>query len=253
METFHPHRTVLTVQGKEAEAFLQGLITNDVTKASQGLYGALLSPQGRFLYDFMVFSKDGVFYLTPETETAEELLKKVSFYKLRKDVALALAPELGVFLSPSPKGDLSFPDPRHANLGTFSLLPMGAAQSEAYRNYQNHRYGLGIPEGASEIGYDKGILLEQNLECALSWTKGCYMGQELMARSKHVGVVRKKVMPLHWQGSAPAVGDQLFLNEIPVGRITAVGDSVGLGLMRLEHLEHQKTFQTASGLQVSIK
>ena len=232
----HKRRTVLEVSGPDSLAFLQGLVPGDVAKAP--LYTALLSPQGRFLADFFIFPAEKGFFLTPEHVSAPALLKKLSLYKLRRAVTLGLREDL-FFMSVF--AESGAPDPRSPALG----VPLVGASlpdlpSETEDTYDTLRYESGISEGA-EIGYDRGILLEHGFEAygALSWTKGCYVGQELMARTKHGGILRKKVYTIRFEGEAPS-GDLTF-QGISQGRILGVSRQKSLGIALLKTAAAQES------------
>jgi folate-binding protein YgfZ len=247
-----PHRGVLEIQGEDKNSFLQGLISNDihVVSPSRAIYATLLSPQGRFLYDFFIIEREGSFFLDAESARIEDLLKKLSLYKLRSQVKLSLRPDLKVFAiwgedakSLPLKEELGaaqdgcFRDPRLLELGVRMIgaeEPKG--QPETPQEYDLYRLSLGIPEGGRDLIPDKTIPLEAGLDelHAVSWTKGCYMGQELTARTKYRGLVRKRLFSVQIEGNAPSEGAEVFLNEAPVGRMMTHAGSHGLALLRLE-------------------
>lgn len=237
--THLPHRGVLQIEGEDKAAFLQGLITNDVNliTSTHAIYAALLTPQGRFLYDLFIIEKDDSYLLDVEMERLEALLKKLSLYKLRSQVTLKPRPDLNVYALWG--GDVVLPenaysDPRLAELGA---RMMGALPETATpQDYDLHRLILGIPEGGRDLIPEKAILLESGLDelNAISWTKGCYMGQELTARTKYRGLVRKRLFPVLIEGEAPPFGSEIFLGGTSVGEMRTSNKGHGLALLRIE-------------------
>ncbi|MEM7689726.1 MAG: folate-binding protein [Pseudomonadota bacterium] len=175
--------------------FLQGLVTNDVSGALP-VYAALLSAQGKAMFDFLVWDGgDGALLLDCEAALAPDLVKRLSLYRLRRQIDIALDGTLGVHWSPeSVEG--AVPDPRLAALGSRWLAaPSGESADKAWRA---HRLALGIPEGASELGDI--LWLETNaVELnGVSFEKGCYVGQENTARMNWRQKVNRRlvVVPL---------------------------------------------------------
>jgi folate-binding protein YgfZ len=260
-----PHRAVLEIQGEDKATFLQGLITNDITKVTptQTIYAALLTPQGRFLYDFFISEKEESYFLETDKERIEALLKKLNLYKLRSEVNLSLRPDIHVFALwgegtaenlglLEEKGythDLLFIDPRLIDLGARSL---GKKDFDDFieatpGDFALHRYKLGVPEGDQDMIPEKSIPLECGLDelQAISWTKGCYMGQELTARTKYRGLVRKRFFPVKIEGKPSPTGE-ISLNDKVVGELRSYGRPYGLALLRLEAMEEGKTFTCGS-------
>lgn len=249
-----PHRGVLEIQGEDKAPFLQGLITQDIQHVTpeKAIYTTLLSPQGRFLYDFFIMEKEASYFLEAEASRLDSLLKKLSLYKLRSHVTLALRPDLNVFalwgkdLASSlglieergfVQGGL-FMDPRLLELGARAIGEVGNSgfQSATPEEYDLHRLVLGVPEGGRDLIPEKSILLESGLDelQAISWTKGCYMGQELTARTKYRGLVRKRLFPVRIEGEPPPEETKIFLDNQPAGKMMTHQGNQGLALLRLE-------------------
>lgn len=251
---FHlTHRGILRLTGADCLKLLQGLVTNDVNLASEDrvIYSLLLSPQGRFQHDFFIGQNGiGEFFLTPELSRIDDLIKKLSMYKLKSDVAienisadffLVWQPHEstntpGTILQAPPS--LIFIDPRNTAMGMHALVPKGDF-SEDFALYHRKRLTLGIPEGSLDMIVDKAIPLENNMDDlnAISWTKGCYMGQELTSRTKHVGEVRKKLFPVVVEGPLPTFDASLFYRDEEVGLFKSGFEKRGLALIRIENLE----------------
>jgi folate-binding protein YgfZ len=252
-----PQRGVLEIQGEDKATFLQGLVSNDIFDVTpeQAIYAVLLTPQGRFLYDLFIAEKNGSFLIDAETQRLEALLKRLTLYKLRSQVNLQLRPDLKVFAiwgltlsetlglkeeSGSAREGL-FMDPRLLQLGARGIgevKNMGFQQATA-RDYDAHRLMLGVPEGGLDLIPEKTIPLEAGLDelNAISWTKGCYLGQELTARTKYRGLIRKRLFPVKIEGELPIDNKEIFLGGAEVGDMRTHNGSDGIALLRLEAFE----------------
>ena len=252
-----PHRSVIAVGGPDRVDFLQGLISNDTTKVAPGraIWAALLTPQGRFLNDmFVADDGKGTLLLETERDRAPALAKKLALYKLRSkvtvedrsatmDVAVVFGPGAETVL-PFEEG-VAFVDPRLPELGVRVLAPAGrtaavlaargiaAAPSDAYDAL---RLQLGVPDGSRDLIVDKALLLENGFDelNGVDWQKGCYMGQELTARTKYRGLVRKRLFPVRIEGGAPAPGDLIEQGGKEVGEVRSVSGDRALALLRVD-------------------
>lgn len=181
---------------EDAAAFLQGLLTNDVT-GDLPAYAALLSAQGKTIFDMIVWRDGDSLLLDCEGEAAEELVKRLSLYRLRRKIEIALEPELGVYWSTEPDEGFST-DPRIASLGYRKIAAVGESDNEVDDHYLAHRLSLGVAEGRAELG--DLLWLETNAGDlnGVSFTKGCYVGQENTARMNWRGKVNRRlvVVPL---------------------------------------------------------
>lgn len=268
---FHlKHRTVLKISGEDRVKFLQGLVTNDVMLSdSKAIYSLLLSPQGRFQHDFFIAQDhQGVLFLTPETNRVEDLENKLNLYKLKAAVQIENLSDSYFLLwqpheSRNERGTvledtipIVFIDPRITEMGIYSIAQKFAPVADGLSQYQEKRIRLGIPDGSQDMLPDKAIPLENNMDIlhAISWTKGCYMGQELTARTKHLGEVRKKLMPVSVKGKMPTFNEPLFFKDKEVGVFKNGFHDIGLALLRLEHVkQYQKQGLTAAnGAQVRL-
>lgn len=194
------HRSVLQLTGKDTHTFMQGLITQDITFLDQQsfVYSLLLSPQGKFQYDMFLWQVDDSLYI--DTDRADDLYAHLSRFKLRSDVQIEKT-DLNVYVTlveMSDQLDATFKDPRHSDMGyrLYSKAAIGAKMT--LEDYDNHRIALTIPDGARDMSVDKSIPLEWNMDKlnAISWDKGCYIGQELTSRTKHLGLIKKRVQTL---------------------------------------------------------
>jgi hypothetical protein len=225
-------RAVLAVSGPEANSFLQGLITNDIGRLGPDapLYAALLTPQGKVLFDFVLSEQDGLLLLDCEAGSAQALLRRLSMYRLRAKVELSRRDDLGVLWN-----EAGWPDPRLPELGTRRIAQ--AATSDASSEYLSHRLSLGVPEGA-DFGSDRMFALDGGLEelYGVSFDKGCYVGQELTARMKHRGTARKRLLPITTLdgGQLPGPGAGLRAGDTSLGEITSAYGARGFALVRLD-------------------
>jgi folate-binding protein YgfZ len=267
------NRGVLAISGGGAREFLQGLVSNDLSRVSptQAIYAALLTPQGRYLHDFFIVEKDDVFFLDCEAKRRDDLMRRLKVYTLRSEVSLADASsnysvavlmgedaikKLGLSETPGETpgaatafgGGVAYSDPRLTELGARALLSRDDAEAAIKddgfslgeeENYERLRLELGIPDGSRDMEVEKALLLENGFDelHGVDWDKGCYMGQELTARTKHRGLVKKRLMPVTVDGPLPAPGTSVLLGEAEAGTVTSGLGTRALALLRLEAME----------------
>lgn len=250
-------RAVISVSGPEAQTFLQGLITNDITKLAREtpLYTALLTPQGKILFDFLLYEGDGGILLDCARVTAEALQKRLSMYRLRAKVEIASRGDLAViaFWNGDAEGD--WRDPRLGTLGRRSVV-IDYVDEPSLDAYTAHRLDLGVPE-SRDFGQDEIFALDADLEelHGVSFDKGCYVGQELTARMKHRGTARKKLLPIEaTTGGLPVPGARVSANGSDLGAITSIYRNRGFALIRLDRLAEAKGAPPeADGIPVTVK
>jgi folate-binding protein YgfZ len=186
-----------TEDGEDVRGFLQGLVTQDM-QADMPLWAALLTPQGKALFDFFLWTDGADVLIDCETAQVEALAKRLTLYRLRRKIAIAGDPALGVFWAKD--GAQGVPDPRLTTLGQRWLAPITADDTDASAAYRAHRLLHGVPEGLSEMGSDATLWLECNAAelHGVSFSKGCYVGQENTARMNWRQKVNRRllVMPL---------------------------------------------------------
>ena len=181
--------------GEDAAQFLQGLVTNDVT-GTLPAYAGLLTPQGKTLFDFLVWpGSDGSLLLDCEAESAEDLVKRLSLYRLRRKLSIAVDPALGVYWQ-AELGDGGPPDPRLPGLGQRWIGAISAEDRPVDEAWLRHRLALGVPEGRAELG--DVLWLEANAAelGGVSFDKGCYVGQENTARMNWRQKVNRRLLVL---------------------------------------------------------
>jgi folate-binding protein YgfZ len=234
------NRGVVRVSGVDAASFLQGLISNDINKAEEKrlLYALFLSPQGKFLYDLFILRElDSSFIIDLPLLYVGEFLKKLAMYKLRSEVALEdVSDSYKVFFSES-KNDISSPDPRNTELGYRTISKDISDFKEGLDIYEQNRIRLLIPDAEKDLIYNKSFPLEYGLEKlnAIDFKKGCYIGQELTARTYHRGEVRKQ---LYKFSSDHSLAKEAVINSNgeKIGIILGMFGKHGLCLLRKEEL-----------------
>ena len=262
-------RGVVSVDGLEAGPFLQGLISNDIERVTdaRGIYAALLTPQGKFLHDFFVLRRGAGYLLDCEGPRTGDLGRRLMAYRLRADVALADATEDfrvialfggdggdGAFDLPAGEGSAApcaggtmMRDPRGAALGFRAVLPVGAdlaflEQAGFARgspaDYERHRIAMGAPDGSRDMEVGRATLMECGFEAlnGVDFEKGCYVGQELTARTKHRGLVRRRLARVSLEGPVPPAGTPIVAGEREVGEIRSGLGAAALAVLRLERI-----------------
>jgi len=257
---FLPDRGVIKVGGEDARSFLNGLVTTDVTLVRPGLgrFGALLTPQGKIITDFLVTEAPaghgGGFLIDAPRALAPGLATKLGFYKLRAKVTVenltgSLTGSLGVMAvwdgEPSTKPDLTFADPRDDALGWRILIPAELAQKVTdligaelvdSAAYDAHRIATGVPRGGLDFMYGDAFPHETNMDRlhGVDFDKGCYVGQEVVSRMQHRGTARTRTVRIVLEGAGPEAGAAVLAGDKPVGTMGSSSDGKGLALIRTD-------------------
>lgn len=262
-------RGVVAVGGEDAATLLQGLVSNDVLKVGpeRAVHSALLTPQGKYLHDFFIARHGDALLLDCEANRIEDLVRRLRMYRLRSKVTIedaSAAYAVAVLFGPAAagatglgtaagtarawEGGVAFVDPRLAAMGVRALLPRAQAgealagtglPAATAEDYDALRLTLGIPDGTRDMVVEKSILLECNFDVlnGVAWDKGCYVGQELTARTHYRGLVKKRLMPVRVEGPLPAPGARIMLEDREAGEIRSGRGDRALALIRLEELE----------------
>lgn len=234
-------RALIAVTGPEARNFVQGLVTNDVSKVAplSPRYAALLTPQGKVLFDFLIADEGHGLLLDCVASLRDGLIKRLSLYRLRAKIEIRPRDDLVVVWQSN--GDAPPPfsrDPRHPDLGWRAYLSADTAPSGVLQ-FQAVRLRAGIPEGR-DFGQDKIFALDADLDelGGISFEKGCYVGQELTARMKHRGTARKRLLPVEaLDGGTLAIDVAIAAGNRELGSIQSVYGRRGFALVRLDRLE----------------
>ena len=239
-----PDRAVVAVGGPDRVPFLQGLVSNDVALAAPGraVWAALLTPQGKWLADFFLLSDGDRLLLDCERGQAEMLIQRLSRFRLRSKVELTpTALHVHVAWGGEPQleaGTLFVPDPRLPEAGwrVLAASPLGCDADDT--DWDRHRLLLGLPDGSRDCESEKTVLLEAGFDelGGISWSKGCYMGQELTARTRYRGLLKRRLVPVSAQATLPPPGTALTRDGVEVGTMRSSRDFHGIALLRLEHL-----------------
>jgi folate-binding protein YgfZ len=264
-------RVVLRVGGADARKFLQGLITNDTGKAqgTNAIHAGLLSPQGKILFDFFVVEDGDELLIDVAKDKADELVKRLTFYRLRAQVDIAEEPALAVAAgwgaTPDPhQGAIIYADPRLAELGVRMLVPKGTNLAElgcdpaAEADYHAFRISQGVPEGGRDYAFGETFPHEALFDQlnGVDFAKGCYVGQEVVSRMEHRGTARKRIVPVEGEEPLPASGANLEADGVPIGTLGSVSGKFGLAMIRLDRAEAAlaggKTL-TAGGVKIALR
>jgi folate-binding protein YgfZ len=248
---FLPERGVIRVVGADAGRFLQGLVTCNVETLPPGeaRFGALLTPQGKIIVDFLVVATPealgGGFHLDVPKALAAELVRKLTFYRLRAKVLIEdQSDQVGVTAfwggdSAPLVGGLLYRDPRHPALGWRMVAPLPPEQAGDASAFQVHRIGLGIPEGGRDFIYGDTFPHEADRDqlAGVDFTKGCYVGQEVVSRMEHRGTARTRVVPVTYADHAPMEGADVTAGDKLVGMMGSTAAGRGLAKLRLDRVE----------------
>lgn len=260
------NRAVLHLTGPDTRTYLQGLITNNALAVSptHPIWAGLLTPQGKYLFDFLVFDDGaGGLFLDAEAGRLSDLIRRLTLYRLRAKVEITPRPDLAVFAAWGSDTLLEdHPhDPRLPALGQRWIIPTASISEREgpirdsdltargpdgpaadiptcdEAHYEAHRLALGVPEGSADISVDKMLWLECNAAelSGVDFKKGCYVGQENTARMFHRSKVRKRLLIVRFAGD---VGDGvLYANGVSAGEIRSHQNGLGLALLKLEPVE----------------
>lgn len=261
-------RGIVAVSGPDARTFLQGLVSNDMADVSPSrtVWAAFLSPQGKYLHDFFVVqADDDTLFLEGERERRDDLMRRLRLYRLRSKVELALRDDLAVaavfgagaapaFGLTDTAGTaarfsdgIAYVDPRLAAAGVRMLLlrPTVAtalagigAEPVPPATYHRLRIGLGLPDGSRDMIVDKSVLLEGGFEelNGIDFNKGCYLGQEVTARTKHRGLLKRRLLPVGIEGPRPEPGTPVTRDGHEVGEVRSASEGLALAFLRLDAL-----------------
>ncbi|MEX1147385.1 MAG: folate-binding protein [Sphingomonadales bacterium] len=241
-------RGVLALDGADARDFLQGLVTNDTSALTPDtpLYAAMLTPQGKYLFDLLAVDAGNTIYLDCEGARIDDLMRRLTMYKLRARVDIRnVSDDRGVIAVWDSEPDhapdcITARDPRHPDLGWRMICPRATMTGlEAEDTYDAHRLALGIP-APGDFEVDKTLILEGNVAelHGVSFSKGCYVGQELTARMNHRGKVRKRLIPVKVNGSLPEPGTPVLKDGKTVGDIRTGQGPRAIAFLRIEDVAH---------------
>lgn len=265
-------RGIVAISGSDARSFLQGLITNDIEKVSptRAIYAGLLSPQGKYLFDFFIADDGDRLLFDCEAGRREELIRTLSLYKLRAEVEIEdISRDWRVWAlldgdeggepgaCEAVDGGLKFVDPRLTGLGGRTMLAAEIEPPEPHgepADYDKLRLLLGVPDGSRDIEAGRQTFLEANAKelAGVDFEKGCYVGQEVTARMNYRGTLKKRLLPIFFEGPAPAPGSLIAAGERAAGDVRSAIDGRAMALVRLEFLEAPLELEDGRPCHVSL-
>jgi len=263
-----PDRSVLEIAGEDRSSFLQGLITNDVEGLRKGgaCFAGLLSPQGKILFDFIAVNAGDAILLDCPAAVAADLLKRLTFYKLRAKISLSSArwrvaaawgDGAGEFLNAS--AAIAFEDPRLPAVGFRGFIEDGKAPSlpAGLDDYDAMRIAAAVPEGGKDYAYGDPFPHEACFDMlhGVNFKKGCYVGQEVVSRMLHRGTARTRVLAVTAEVPLAAGGADVLADGFAVGRLGSVSGHRGIALARLDRVKEALAngqSLTAGGVAVTL-
>ena len=266
-------REIIQIEGEEKLDFLQNLITNNIFILSEkrAIYSALLSPQGKYLFDFILFLHGGKkqkIFLDCEKKRSSELITLLNMYNLRKNISISKVIKAKVYVifgdfnnsflskielknsvgfSRSTKKEVMLIDPRNKILGIRVIHFTGNLSNQIesintvdFEKWNYLRINLGVPEGSIDMEVNKSFLMENNFEFinAIDFSKGCYLGQENTARQKYRATLKKRLMKVKIFGDAIPNGSKIFYNGKIVGLMRSSSKNIGLATIKIDEAKN---------------
>lgn len=243
-QTILNDRKIIAVNGTDRVGFLQNLITQNIDGPTDGtcMMAALLTPQGKLLYDFIIYVEADRFLLDVDAQIAEACVKKLTLYKLRADVSVTLTDMQVCALwqedgFPCPPMSGFYEDPRHEGLGLrgyFETVPQPSLPEKPLAAWHENRLKLGIAQGPTEMPPGSVFPLEYGFAQinAIDFKKGCFVGQEVTSRTHRKGSLRKKLRPIALPPTSAEQGTAIMTAERVAGELVAQSGTVGLALIR---------------------
>lgn len=243
----HLNRTVFSLSGEGVEDWLSGLITNDLSE--DVTFAALLTPQGKIIADFFIYKWfEGLLLDTP-SKFAADLHKRLRMYRLRAPIEIEET-ELSVHAvwDDGPAG--GYQDPRHASLGRRII---STRSFKTTGDYNAHRLSLGVPESQWDFETAKVFPADTNMDMlnGVNFSKGCFVGQEVVSRMKRMTTVKKRMRGIILEGAAKA-GDRILSSERVIGDVLSTHGKMGMAMMRLDRLRDAEQRLTLNGDSVTV-
>ncbi len=268
-------KAFLSLTGEDVFAMLHGITTNDIYKIEEQKcqYHHMLNPSGRYLFDFFIYSHEGGVLIEIEKEQAKGLKNKLMMYKLRSKVKIEdVSEDYQLIFSEEnlPDAYISQTDPRFEKMGKRNIFTKEAAsefykQTEATHDgelYNSLRYHYAIPEGLSDFTPEKSLIQEFGVDYlnGIDYDKGCYVGQEVISRTKHVGTVRKKIYSASAVNSVELSqlqqGAEIRMDGKRIGNIRSGYKDKGISLIRIQNYEDNKSPESqilADNMEINLR
>jgi len=250
----HFNSKFFKIIGKDSKTFIQNLITNDIQKCNEGsiIYSCLLTPQGKFLADFFIFNINGNYFFETNEKFYNNLLVRLKIYKLRSNIQIEEVKDFysySIFnINYEDDYILKLNDPRNNNLGNKLILNHKIKMKDknikeiSETEYHEILIATTTPYSPIDILENKSLLLENNFENinAIDWDKGCYVGQEITARMKYRGLLKKKLYSLKLKAGSVLVGDELRINNKKIGKIVSIANSNIFASLNINYVNELK-------------
>ncbi len=246
----HLNSRFFKISGKDSESFIQNLITNDITKCINNkiIYSCLLTPQGKFLADFFIFKKNNYYYFETDEKFYDNLLQRFNIYKLRSDIIIEKTNLFSYSLF-NISNNLNYliqaNDPRNPELGIKLIAENNIELQEkeiSKLKYHEILISNNVPYSPIDLIESKSLLLENNFDSlnAIDWEKGCYVGQEITARMKYRGLLKKRLYSLNINIGKASVGDELIINKKKIGYIISEANKKIFAVLNIETVNEIK-------------
>ena len=262
--------SIILVEGKDKYSFIQGIISNDIEilRKKPSIYCSMLTPQGRFLYDFFISNLNDVFCIECDNSIQQELYERLLMYKLRSDVKIRLDTDLEVVLTGSKMKKLegfnnkfiSFYDPRFNNFlcrtykEKMTDEPLRKFTKLSKEHFKDLRLQNSIPDFTVDAIRNKSLLLEMRFDelNGISWSKGCYMGQEITARMKYRNTVKKKIytVKIDFKNS---LTDEIFFENKVIGSLHSHNNCMGLAFLKTDFGSKNHLNFLSGDSQITVK
>ena len=250
----HFNSRFFKISGKDSASFIQNLITNDIKKCTNGsiIYSCLLTPQGKFLADFFIFNVNDSYFFETNNKFYNNLLTRLKIYKLRSDIEINEVNNLHSYsifnIDYKTENIILLKDPRNNNLGKKLILgkEIYIEDNEIIKISETEYHEILIdnttPYSPFDILENKSLLLENNFDNlnAIDWKKGCYVGQEITARMKYRGLLKKKLYSLKIKYGSVLVGDELIVNNKKIGKIISIANSNIFAVLNINYVNELK-------------
>jgi folate-binding protein YgfZ len=235
---FLKDRVLLRVSGADAESFLQNLITTDLGSlaADEARPGALLTPQGKIMFDFMIWRDGGGFVIETDQSQGDALSKRLTMYRLRAAVEIATEEQQGVTVTWGEDGTAGYADGRFAKAGIALSRVAGPRGGDDASAYEAARIAAGVPASGADFAlldaFPHDVLMDFN--GGLSFRKGCYVGQEVVSRMQHRGTARRRLVLVTADLDLPPTGTPILVNGKPIGTLGSTSGKHGLAVVRID-------------------
>ncbi len=247
-----PNRAIIRLTGEAPLGFLHNLLTCDLLNLPERIwaYGALLSPQGKIQHDVFVIHDGGMVYVDCAVSQRDGLMQKLKLYRLRARIEIAPDDEQAVAVATSE--GLASADPRLPGMGPRAIVKAGSLVPGT--GYDATRVALGLADSEADIGENLLFPHEANLDQlqGVSFSKGCYVGQEVVSRMQHRSTARSRILPVSGDGPLPSKGTEIHAGDVRIGELLSSAGDLGLALLRLDRLAEAAAPLLAGPVRLSV-